>query len=216
MRPVALKYNDRVASLGAGDLFGEMCCLNNSPRAATVRAAEDCTVLEMYRNVLLILQRTKGFKEWLEDTYRTRLLDNVLRNLPFFAALRADPAKFDQLVEYLRPRIALRRLEPDEAVFHEGDPADSFYLVRTGHIKVSRANAAWPEGEQVLDYIGPGGRFGEIGLLSDVPEIRRLLEGNKYAPGKRHGDVYRPGPRRRGAHHGGRPARTLPAVSARA
>ena len=47
-----------VATLGAGDLFGEMTCMNFYPRSATVRAAEDCTVLEMLRNVLYILQRS--------------------------------------------------------------------------------------------------------------------------------------------------------------
>ena len=43
--------------------------------------------------------------------------------------------------------------------------------MRTGFVKVSQKR---PGGEHVLNYVGPGGYFGEIGLLSDVPEIRAL------------------------------------------
>ncbi len=35
--PVALKYGNPVAELRAGDLFGEMTCMNSYPRSATVR-----------------------------------------------------------------------------------------------------------------------------------------------------------------------------------
>jgi Fe-S-cluster-containing hydrogenase component 2 len=42
-------------------------------------------------------------------------------------------------------------------------------LVRTGFVKVTQTR---PGGEHVLNYVGPGGYIGEIGLLADVPEIR--------------------------------------------
>ena len=46
-------------TLGPGDLFGEMTCMNLYPRSATVRAATDCVMFEMLRNVLDIIQRNK-------------------------------------------------------------------------------------------------------------------------------------------------------------
>src|SRR5262249_14452306 len=57
--PVHLPYHNPVATLGPGDLFGEMTCMSLYPRSATVCAATDCVMLEMLRNVLDIIQRNK-------------------------------------------------------------------------------------------------------------------------------------------------------------
>ena len=55
-----------MAELGPGDLFGEMTCMSLYPRSATVQAATDCTMYEMLRNVLDIMQRNKSLKAQLE------------------------------------------------------------------------------------------------------------------------------------------------------
>jgi CRP-like cAMP-binding protein/Fe-S-cluster-containing hydrogenase component 2 len=176
--PVALPYGKPQATLGAGDIVGEMTCMSFYPRSATVRAAQDCTVLEMLRNVLYIMQRSPSFRRVVEAKYRDRAIDGHLRSVPLFAPLRADEAQFRQLVDHLRSRIALRRCEPGEIIFRQGAPAiDGFYLVRTGFVKVSQDR---PGGEQVLNYVGPGGYVGEIALLSELPELRELA-----APGVR-------------------------------
>lgn len=69
------------------------------------------------------------------------------------------------------PRAQLIRLHPGQVIFRQGDRADHFYLVRLGFVKVSQSRSG---GEHVLNYIGPGGYFGEIGLLSELPELRDL------------------------------------------
>ena len=171
--PVALPYGKPQATLGAGDIFGEMTCMSYYPRSATVRAAEDCTVLEMLRNVLYIMQRSPSFRRVLETKYRDRAIDNHLQKRPAVSP-RCVPTRpsSSQLVDHLRQRVSLRRCEPGEIIFRQGAPAvDGFYLVRTGFVKVSQAR---PGGEQVLNYVGPGGYIGEIGLLSDLPELRDL------------------------------------------
>src|SRR5207244_6885896 len=61
---------------------------------------------------------------------------------------------------------------PGQVIVRQGDKADHFYMVRVGFVKVSQRR---PGGEAVLNYVGPGGYFGEIGLLSDLPEIRSLV-----------------------------------------
>ena len=76
--PVDLPYDHPIAELGPGELFGEMTCMNYYPRSATVRAATDCTMLEMLRNVLDIMQRNKSFREQLDRTYKRRALDSHL------------------------------------------------------------------------------------------------------------------------------------------
>jgi len=66
---VDLPYSNPVAELGSGDLFGEMTCMSLYPRSATVRAATDCVMLEMLRNVLDIIQRNKNMKARLDANY---------------------------------------------------------------------------------------------------------------------------------------------------
>jgi CRP-like cAMP-binding protein/Fe-S-cluster-containing hydrogenase component 2 len=168
--PVTLDYDRPVASLGPGNIFGEMTCMNSYPRSATVRAAEDCTVLELLRSVLYIMQRSRSFRAVLERTYRERAIVNHLKSVRLFEALRADPAAFDRFVDELREKVHLRRCDPGEVIFRQGAaPDDGFYLVRTGFVKVAQRRKG---GERVLAYLGPGGYFGEIGLLGDLPEIR--------------------------------------------
>ncbi len=169
---VSLPQGRPRATMGPGDIFGEMTCMSYYPRSATVVAAEDCTVLEMLRNVLYIMQRSPSFRRELEAKYRSRAIDGHLRSVPLFAPLRADEEAFRGMVDELRPRITLRRCEPGEVIFRQGAPAtDGLYLVRTGFVKVSQAR---PGGERVLNYVGPGGYIGEIGLLSELPELRGL------------------------------------------
>ncbi len=170
--PVALPFDRPQAVLEAGDIFGEMTCMSHYPRSATVRAREDCTTLEILRNVLYIMQRNPAFRERLDTKYRTRAIDSHLRSVPLFAPLRADPARFAEIVNELRPRVALRRCEPGEVVLRQGAPAvNGLYLVRTGFVKVSQARTG---GERVLNYVGPGGYIGEIGVLADLPELADL------------------------------------------
>jgi len=170
--PVSLPYGQPRARLGAGELFGEMTCMSAYPRSATVAAAEDCTVLEMLRNILYIMERSPSFRRDLEARYRARAIDSHLRSVPLFAPLKNDPREFDRVVEALRPRVTLRRCEPGEVILRQGAPAvDGLYLVRTGFVKVAQARAG---GERVLAYVGPGGYIGEIGVLSSLAELQDL------------------------------------------
>ncbi len=155
---VDLPYDNPIAALGPGDLFGEMTCMNLYPRSATVRAATDCVMLEMLRNVLDIIQRNKTLKAQLEANYRKRALDDHLRSVPMFASLTQD------FIDLLRNKVELVRYTKGDVICRQGDIADNFYLVRLGFVKVSEPH---PGGELVLAYLGRGGYFGEIGLLGE-------------------------------------------------
>jgi CRP-like cAMP-binding protein len=154
--PVDLSLDNPVAQLGPGDLFGEMTCLNFYPRSATVRAAEDCDLLEMLRNILQMLQKNKEFKALVDNAYRKHALDNQLRNVPLFRNLPND------FIDTLRSRAQLEQFEPGTVICKQGDPADAFYLIRIGHVKVSQR---YPGGDMVMAYLARGQFFGEIGLL---------------------------------------------------
>ena len=157
---VDLPYDNPIAGLGPGDLFGEMTCMSYYPRSATVRAKTDCVMLEMLRNVLDILQRNKTFRAQLERNYRVRALDSHLRSVPIFAPLTRE------FIDHLRDRVELLRFSPGQVICRQGDAADSFYLIRIGFVKVSEEKLG---GELVLAYLARGGYFGEIALLTGSP-----------------------------------------------
>ena len=159
---VSISYEKPVAELGPGDLFGEMTCMSLYPRSATVRATTDCTMYEMLRNVLDIMQRNKSIKGMLDEKYKRQALEDHLKSVPIFASL---PLEF---LDSLRHSVELQRFGKGDVICRQGDLADSFYLIRTGFVKVTEAH---PGGDLVLAYLGKGGYFGEIGLLT--PNGRR-------------------------------------------
>jgi hypothetical protein len=85
-------------------------------------------------------------------------LDNqieLLHGLPMLQPLPL-PA-IEQLARGLEPvRVAAR-----QAVFHQGDPADRFYVIETGAADVVGDG-------QLITTLGPGEGFGEIALLRRV------------------------------------------------
>jgi CRP-like cAMP-binding protein len=154
--PVDLPFDNPIAELQEGDLFGEMTCMNFYPRSATVRAKTDCTMLEMLRNVLDILQRNKTFRAKIEQNYRKRALEGHLRGIPLFSSLTPE------FIDYLRDRVELRRYSPGQVICRQDEPAHSFFVIRIGFVKVTQSHQG---GDLVLGYIGRSGFIGEIALL---------------------------------------------------
>ena len=154
--PIDLSYDNRLAILEPGDLFGEMTCMNYYPRSATVRAKTNCVMLEMLRNVLDIMRRNRSFRAEVEQNYRKRALESHLRGIPIFSSVTSE------FISYLRDRVELCQYSPGQLICRQGDPAHSFFLVRIGFVKVTESH---PGGDLVLAYIGRGGFFGELSLL---------------------------------------------------
>src|SRR5207253_7921495 len=132
--PVDLPYDNPVATLHPGDLFGEMTCMSLYPRSATVRALTDCTMLEMLRNVLDIIQRNKTMRSKLEDNYRRRALQNDLKNVPIFSSLSTE------FIAELRDKIELVRYGAGDLIFKQGDVSAACYLVVLWFVNVAKAN----------------------------------------------------------------------------
>jgi CRP-like cAMP-binding protein/Fe-S-cluster-containing dehydrogenase component len=147
-------------------LFGEMACLNAYPRSATVVALEETEVLEINRNVLYMLQRSESSRQILDQAYRSRTLAQELNQLSMFRGLAAEERQ--RCAEYLRDRAELVTVDKGQPIFRQGDVATDFYKVRFGFVKVSQRMG---EHERVLDYLGPGRTFGEIGLISSMVDL---------------------------------------------
>jgi CRP-like cAMP-binding protein/Fe-S-cluster-containing hydrogenase component 2 len=176
---VDLPLHRPLAQLGQGDLFGEMTCRTYQPRSATVQACEPCVMVEMLRVILDMLvgnrqpsEATKAtskvkmptfkgtsFKTEMEKKYRERSLATHLRSVPLFATLN------EEFIEHLRESVELVSYNQNQIICKEGDPADAFYLIRSGMVRVSQN---LPGGEIVRTYLSRGDYFGEIGLLRSI------------------------------------------------
>jgi CRP-like cAMP-binding protein/Fe-S-cluster-containing hydrogenase component 2 len=177
---VDLPKTTPLATLGVGELFGEMTCRTFQPRSATVRAKEDCVMIEMLRVILDMLVGTRevdadtkastkvkaptfkgtSFKKEMDEKYRRRSLVNHLRSVPLFGELG------DEFLGYLRDRAELISCAKGQVICKQGDPADAFYLIRSGLVRVSQS---MPGGDLVRTYLKRGEFFGEIGLLLSTP-----------------------------------------------
>ncbi len=71
----------------------------------------------------------------------------------------------NKAAEYLRDKADLVSVDPGQTIFRQGDTADDYYVNRLGFVKVTQA---YGRDERVLNYLGPGNGFGEIGLLSGI------------------------------------------------
>ena len=181
---VDLPRTTALATLGPGELFGEMTCRTFQPRSATVRAREDCVLVEMLRVILDMLVGTRdveaavstragtkvkaptfkgtSFKKQLDEKYRARSLVSHLRSVPLFTGLDAE------FFDYLRDHAELISCGKGEVICKQGAAADAFYLIRSGLVRVSQS---MPGGEMVRTYLKRGEYFGEIGLLLEEPRI---------------------------------------------
>lgn len=84
-----------------------------------------------------------------------------LSHIPLFAELSEAEQKA------LFASMQVQPVEPNQAIFWRGDKGDSFYLISKGEVSVTVPN---DEGEHVLlDFLEPGGFFGEISLLDGGP-----------------------------------------------
>lgn len=163
---------DRPASqrrLRPGDFFGIDACINFYPHEATVRAEQDCVVLEMLRSVIDSVRLLGNAGERMAAAYR----DNAIRTQLALASLFND-LDDDQMN---RLAAACDLLTPESpgvrksVVYAEGDVADALYLVRAGNVRLARSQ---PEGELVLAYLGRGSVFGFEGLVAQTDTRRPL------------------------------------------
>lgn len=178
-RTAAAPFKVFTAAAGRDLILGEMACLTNTARTATLTAASDGVVLEVTRNLLMMLQRIPAARAILDRVYRGRAIDSCLRRGRLFAGLSVDQR--ETVLRELRGVAALTRVEPGETVVRQGDTVGlddrgvfrgDFYIVRLGSVKVSRTEVGT---ERVLARLGPDDYFGEIALLCDDPRVAPLL-----------------------------------------
>jgi ATP-binding cassette subfamily B protein len=152
-----------LATLGSGDLFGELSLLRGEARSASVRAAEDAVLFRIREaDFKQLLHDQPELVPYLERLLRQRGVSNFLRLATFLGAL---PAR--QVVALL-DRLQECRFAGGTPVVREGDPGDCLYIVKSGEARVVR-------GDAVLGYLGEGDYFGERGLMRREPRSASVI-----------------------------------------
>jgi len=154
--PVDLEWDSPLARVQAGELVGEMTCLANLPRSATLCASEDCVVLELLPQALLLLREHKPFNERMGKNYRERALRQHLRNLPVLRGL--DEEFLAQLCE----KAALLEFPAGTVVLKPGAGFDATYVIRAGVVKAGRREG---NAERASAYLRRGESFGALAPL---------------------------------------------------
>lgn len=158
--PAEMKRGESVL-LEAGEIFGEISALSRYPVSATVRAHTDIECLLIRTPALRILQRSAPkFRDFVDRRYRERTLTTHLRHVGLFAGCD------EFLIRRLKQKVELVSFEPGELIAGEGTPADAFFLVRGGYVKVSAKAGA---SDLALTYLRKGDYFGEAAILLDEP-----------------------------------------------
>lgn len=148
----------RLATLGEGELFGEMGLLCEGPRLSSVVTTKETVLLEFSRERMEhIALRYPQLAEVLQRLYEERLLANVLRSNPLFAGWP----------EFLR-KIAARAFTPvtvkeGEEIIKRGESSQALYLVLRGHCGVFHEHVDGSE-TPYPDMV-EGDVFGEISLF---------------------------------------------------
>jgi CRP/FNR family transcriptional regulator, cyclic AMP receptor protein len=97
--------------------------------------------------------------ECMVDTPATET--EALQRVPFFATLPEHEVQ--ALAALLQPAW----YEQGECIIRQGDPGDSFFLIRSGSVKVTSPTQSGTD--MILDILGSGECFGEQALLDGEP-----------------------------------------------
>lgn len=106
----------------------------------------------------------------MPPNFKIVALVNTLRSCQLFAGLPQPD------LEQIAAVTAVKSLEKDEYLFHEGDPAHGFYVVQRGAVNVHRVSANGKE--QVIHVFRTGETFAEAALASErgYPADARAIE----------------------------------------
>eukprot|EP01051_Picozoa_sp_SAG22_P019411 SAG22_NODE_3572_length_1636_cov_1.163956_1_plen_431_part_00 len=143
----------KVASLSAGDSFGELALMYNAPRAATIEATAPSSLWAMDRM-----------------TFRSMLFEKANSKRETYKTFLGKVSLLEPLEPYEREKIAdvLEEVSytDDEEIIKEGDPGESLYILEEGSCVATKLI----DGEQkVVKEYAVGDFFGELALLTDQP-----------------------------------------------
>ena len=167
--------NKLIGVVKAGEIFGEMAAISESPRAATAVAKTPCRLISM---------DDKGFHAALKakPDFALTLLGMMINRLRGMLARLSNPATlaeakkesrvFDKgLLAALAKGLGATnaaRVEKGKTIMTEGQAGAMMYVVQEGRVAVSIKG-------RVVERVGPGGVFGEMALVDQSPRAATAM-----------------------------------------
>jgi CRP-like cAMP-binding protein/sugar phosphate isomerase/epimerase/polyhydroxyalkanoate synthesis regulator phasin len=192
-----------VASLGPGEIFGEISLFYNVDRSATVKAAKKGTKIGVlsreglenlfrynqpyahdliYRLYKILPERLRN----INDKYKTAIpalhliFDGDKREMPSLDDIKMEAKEkkvdfFPALSEDEVRRICqeVKVFDPEQIIFAEGDKGDAAYFIMEGKVKVVVASQDLKE--ILLGELGEGEIFGEMALIDEKPRSASVV-----------------------------------------
>jgi len=172
---VALVAKGRtIAEPKAGEIFGEMAAMSESPRTATAVAKSACRVIALDdKGFQAALQRKPEFALMMLGTMilKLRAMIAQLSGVPAVAE-RKESRVFDKtLLASLAQGLgdqALVRFDKGKVIMVAGQTGALMYVVVQGRVAITIRGAT-------VDLVGPGGVFGEMALVDQSPRAANAV-----------------------------------------
>ncbi|MCK5688513.1 cyclic nucleotide-binding domain-containing protein [Myxococcota bacterium] len=152
----------RLAQLRAGAVFGEMALISKAPRTATVKANDDCDLLELKRSSLedqatKLASVTQALKDFTHDRFLANLAATSALFKPFPRSIRTEIIK----------KFRDFPVDPGDELIEEGEEGQGIFLILKGAVSITKQN---DDGTKMdLATLKEGDVFGEISLINDSP-----------------------------------------------
>ena len=143
-----------VGTIHAGNSFGELALLYESPRAASVVCDTACTLFRVDQSTFRYIMQTQ--KEQTEQDKR-----RLLQGIPFLKDL--DETDIEKLADAMVPR----RFQVGEVLAQKGSEMATFFVILEGKVRVTDID----EGQTRYENydLGSGDYFGEKALVKEEP-----------------------------------------------
>ena len=158
-----------VGVIKAGQIFGEMAAMTESPRSATAAAHTPCKVISLDdKGFNSALQKKPEFALMMLGMLIQRLrgMMTKLSGVPNASDVKDSPRVFDKtllasLVKGLGDQ-AQQRYDKGKVIMVAGQTGALMYVVLEGKVAISIRGA-------VVQFVGPGAVFGEMALIDQSP-----------------------------------------------
>lgn len=153
------KHSNREVQIGVpyvpGSAFGELALMYGSPRAATIRAKEQCKLWCIDRKAFRGITAQHKFKQ-------AQRYVEFLSNVKIGDAVLGDVLKVPE-IDAMSLALQRETFKRGEVIVREGERGDIFYMIESGSVDVLKKD----HGDRPVKTLTTGQFFGERALLTE-------------------------------------------------